>query len=793
MADNNNSFININDDPQKINQYEKAFTKLKTSIDGLSIPLNNFSKNINELNKDLSKYTDAINKVTEQNKEFASTGDKATNKLSDFASAFTTSASIIEFFTTKIKLLQAALTGGLAIIIAFGPEILKYANALLKGKEAIDQAKMSLDALNKGVSSSNYANAVENLDTLRIKVDLAKKGFVSKSEVVKEYNKTLGQAIGQVKTLDEVETMLKNNGKDYIQMMLYKASAMAAIKEASDNQVLAEKEKHRSDEESSSWLDSGLANADKNSELGKLYRKHAEENRNEAAKPFQDKAHAAQKIAEHFFELAAKIEQHSPINKIKKQIDDLERSSEAKIKGSKVFKRIQDLKDQLKTLDPNYEDNQPTTPSNEPRKPKPQKVSRATEDLEAKSITFAQQIELDKQHYDTEQSLLQDQLDKKLISQEEFNKQSEALQQQYHLAIGDKIKTFSKTDLDTVKQHMQGMVDAHKLKGDIEKDEHDVKKAILPGDKLKAEQQLITDKYNYEIVLAAGNAEKIKQLEEQKQQDLTTLNKQYEQERKEFALQTAQKVSDAAFGILKGSIQSQADAKIKGLETQKQAELANTNLTAGQRRAIEDKYKKKEAEEKVKAFKAEQRASILQAVINGALAITKVTSQTGVLSPFVIPGIIAETAIQVATIAKQKAPQYAKGGLHYQSDGRGALLSGYSRMDDTNAYLRSGEAVVVSEAMRNPWARNLVSAINVAYGGRDFSVTNPGRGYAIGGIYTDGGNANRYYNQPVNDVKDLANTVAYQMINNFPPIYVDVKDVNNQQNILAQTVNRVNL
>ncbi|HEY9534036.1 MAG TPA: hypothetical protein VIQ77_05845 [Mucilaginibacter sp.] len=138
-------------------------------------------------------------------------------------------------------------------------------------------------------------------------------------------------------------------------------------------------------------------------------------------------------------------------------------------------------------------------------------------------------------------------------------------------------------------------------------------------------------------------------------------------------------------------------------------ELNNSSLTATQKKAIEDKYTKKEAEEKTKAFKAEQRASLLQAVINGALAITKATSQTGVLAPFVIPGIIAETAIQVATIAAQKAPQYAKGGVHYQSDGRGALLPGYSRTDNMNAYLRSGEALVVSEAMRDPWA-GLVAA-----------------------------------------------------------------------------------
>jgi hypothetical protein len=198
------------------------------------------------------------------------------------------------------------------------------------------------------------------------------------------------------------------------------------------------------------------------------------------------------------------------------------------------------------------------------------------------------------------------------------------------------------------------------------------------------------------------------------------------------------------------------------------------------------------------AFKAHQAASAGQVIIDTKKSIMGIWSANAGL-PFIgVPKAIVETAIvaaagasSLASIIKQK-PGFAQGG-QYKSDGRGALLSGYSRTDDTNAYLRSGEAVVVSEAMRNPWARNLVSAINVAHGGRDFSVSAPGRGYAIGGVFTDGGNANRYYSQPANDQKDLANTLAYQMINNFPPIYVDVKDVNNQQNILAQTVNRVNL
>lgn len=150
-------------------------------------------------------------------------------------------------------------------------------------------------------------------------------------------------------------------------------------------------------------------------------------------------------------------------------------------------------------------------------------------------------------------------------------------------------------------------------------------------------------------------------------------------------------------------------------------------------------------------------------------------------------GLVALSASSINEIRQQK---FAKGG-QYVSDGKGAALPGYSRTDNMNAQLRDGEGIVVSEAMQAPWARNIVSAINVAFGGRDFSVGNTGKGFAIGGIYTDGGNSNRYYNQPMNNNEELANTIAYQIINNFPPIYTNVRDINTQQNILNKTVDRV--
>jgi len=259
----------------------------------------------------------------------------------------------------------------------------------------------------------------------------------------------------------------------------------------------------------------------------------------------------------------------------------------------------------------------------------------------------------------------------------------------------------------------------------------------------------------------------------------------------------AQKISDSVFTIISKGIEQQADVSTKAIEAKRDDLKKDASKSAAEKAANDKTLRDDEDKAKLKAFKNGQKASIAQAVINGAVAITKAEADLGPIAGSIALGvIIAQTAAQIATIERQQPPALtkamAKGG-YFQSDGKGAVLPGYSRTDNTNAYLRSGEAVVVSEAMRDPWARNLVSAINVAYGGRDFSVPSLSKGYAVGGIFTDGGNANRYYNQPVNDQKNLANTVAYQMINNFPPVYVDVKDVNNQQNILAQTINRVNL
>ena len=104
-------------------------------------------------------------------------------------------------------------------------------------------------------------------------------------------------------------------------------------------------------------------------------------------------------------------------------------------------------------------------------------------------------------------------------------------------------------------------------------------------------------------------------------------------------------------------------------ESQKEKELSAVGDNAKKREAIEKKYANRE-----------KAIALGQAAINTALAVTKVLGQTGVLSPFVIPLILATGAIQMAAIASQS---FEEGGVvppGYPNDNYPALLSSGERV-----------------------------------------------------------------------------------------------------------------
>lgn len=126
------------------------------------------------------------------------------------------------------------LTGGLLVAI---PLIISGLQALGDELLGVSSAQKALNETIEG-SAKAMGDAIAQVSELTSKVDLAKKGFLSKDEVVKEYNKTLGKTTGEVKSIEEAEQMLINKGPAYIKSMALKAAANFAF--AKSGELLAQ-------------------------------------------------------------------------------------------------------------------------------------------------------------------------------------------------------------------------------------------------------------------------------------------------------------------------------------------------------------------------------------------------------------------------------------------------------------------------------------------------------------------------------------------------------------------------
>lgn len=154
-----------------------------------------------------------------------------------------------------------AMSVGITLLTVFGKEIGNFIGSLFKGKEAINAAKMQLQALNKALESTDYKKAITGINELRINIDLAKRGLLSKKDVLEQYNKSIGATTGQVKSLDAAEQAMAKNAKAYIEMTLYKAAAQlsleAAAKKAYEAEVIRRKKLEEYAEISDSRVSTG--------------------------------------------------------------------------------------------------------------------------------------------------------------------------------------------------------------------------------------------------------------------------------------------------------------------------------------------------------------------------------------------------------------------------------------------------------------------------------------------------------------------------------------------------------
>ncbi|MFD2741968.1 MULTISPECIES: phage tail tape measure protein [Sphingobacterium] len=213
------------------------------------------------------------------------------------------------------------------------------------------------------------------------------------------------------------------------------------------------------------------------------------------------------------------------------------------------------------------------------------------------------------------------------------------------------------------------------------------------------EIKLLKEKNSSEIQESEAFKEVIAAYESNKQKEINEINYRYQDERKQMAVGIAQSISDATFSIISNNIAAESSARLSQMQKDRQRELENQNLTERQKKAINDKYDKLERAEKLRAWKAEQKASLLQAVISTALAVTRALPNI-----FLAAAAGAAGAAQVAVIASQKAPQFEKGGILPQGSqhSQGGINLVDSRGGNILGNIEGGEPIL----SRNTYANN---------------------------------------------------------------------------------------
>ena len=166
------------------------------------------------------------------------------------------------------------------------------------------------------------------------------------------------------------------------------------------------------------------------------------------------------------------------------------------------------------------------------------------------------------------------------------------------------------------------------------------------------------------------------------------------------AIAATQEISNAAFEILAMQRQAQLEAQLNSINTeftaQQNAIQKEIELRQSQGKSTEDLEKKlaaskeaqrkKEAQIKTEAAKKEKAAALIKAVIDTALA---VASANTLIPPANIPAMIlagVAGAAQIALIAAQPIPKFAKGTL--------SVKGGVAGKDSVPALLMPGESVL---------------------------------------------------------------------------------------------------
>lgn len=251
-------------------------------------------------------------------------------------------------------------------------------------------------------------------------------------------------------------------------------------------------------------------------------------------------------------------------------------------------------------------------------------------------------------------------------------------------------------------KYLDGLITRKQANQDILDQSIDLLDALLQSETLNEEEREALEQKLFDL--------KMKNQDLLQQKNAETLQDQVEKSQQ--ALQLMQTASDSIFTIMGNNQSKNAERETKRLEERKDAGLIT-----------QEEYERGVEKIERAAFEKKKRMDIAQAIINGALAMTKVSAQTGILTFAFSPFIAAMVAAQIAVIASQK---FAQGGI-IDKFAQGGMVHGKSHAQGGEKFavggrvveLEGGEAVINKRS--TAMFRNQLSAMNAAGGGVKFA------------------------------------------------------------------------
>lgn len=270
----------------------KSMKDLKGAIKDAQLDLINMQEKFGETSKEAINAARRVNELKDKIKDAAEVTDlfdpgkkfqAATNAVNGLVGGFTALTGAmgllgVESDNVQKQLLKVqsalALTQGLSTIADSAKDFKRLGDTLLNtfgkggligiaiagvGALALSMSNLfkknkELEAANKAYTDSALAARVE-VNKLKLAFDQAKAGVISKEAALEQYNKGMGQTVGQAKSLNEAEKLMADNAQKYIEVQGLKAKANYILEESA--KLAAEAEMARLAVESSN-IDSRL-------------------------------------------------------------------------------------------------------------------------------------------------------------------------------------------------------------------------------------------------------------------------------------------------------------------------------------------------------------------------------------------------------------------------------------------------------------------------------------------------------------------------------------------------------